>query len=151
MVETKDGLANVDEIAATPGVDAIYIGPGDLALGLGMGWDSESRSKSENDAHAAAVEHIRKACERHGVTPGIHVGDAETSFRYAEQGFRLITVASDIGLIFSGSAATLERVRAANVPRGGVPNGSRPAAGRTATATKAVRAGKGTKAGSTPI
>ena len=37
MVETKDGLANVDEIAATPGVDAIYIGPGDLALGLGRG------------------------------------------------------------------------------------------------------------------
>ena len=117
MVETKDGLANVDEIASMPGVDAIYIGPGDLALGLGMGWDRDSRSKSENEAHAAAVETIRQACERHGVTPGIHVGDAETSFRYAEQGFRLITVASDIGLIFGGSAATLARVREAKIPR----------------------------------
>ena len=35
MIETEDGVRNVDAIAATPGVDAIYIGPGDLALGLG--------------------------------------------------------------------------------------------------------------------
>lgn len=132
MVETKDGLANLDAIASTPGIDAIYIGPGDLALGLGMGWDAESRSASENEAHAAAVEHIRKACERHGVTPGIHVGDAETSFRYIEQGFRLLTVASDIGLIFGGAAATLERVRSAAVPGRRGANGHR-AAGRPAS------------------
>ena len=118
MVETNEGLANVDAIAATPGVDAIYIGPGDLALGLGLGWDSESRTASGNRAHAAAVERIRDACERHGVTPGIHVGDAETSFRYVEQGFRLITVASDIGLIAGGAAATLARVRQGVPPRG---------------------------------
>ncbi len=154
MVETKDGLANVDEIAATPGVDAIYIGPGDLALGLGMGWDSDSRSKSDNEAHAAAVEHIRKVCERHGVTPGIHVGDAEASFRYAEQGFRLITVASDIGLIFGGSAATLQRVRGAKLPRrarSSARNGDRPAAGKAAKPAKAAKGGKASRAGSTPI
>ena len=116
MVETKDGLANVDEIAATPGVDAIYIGPGDLALGLGLDWDPAAWSASEAEAHAAAVEHVRRTCERRGVAPGIHVGDAEQSFRYAEQGFRLITVASDIGLIFGGAAATLARVRQATVP-----------------------------------
>lgn len=119
MVETKDGLANVEEIAATPGVDAIYVGPGDLALGLGIDWDPAGWSPSEAQAHASAVEHIRKTCERHGITPGIHVGDAETSFRYAEQGFRLITVASDIGLIFGGAAATLARVRSAVLPTGG--------------------------------
>ena len=116
MIETKDGLANLDAIASTPGVDALYIGPGDLALGLGMRWDKASRSASENEAHAAAVEHIRKACERHGITPGIHVGDAETSYRYIEQGFRLLTVASDMGLIFGGAAETLARVRSAAVP-----------------------------------
>ena len=88
-----------------------------------MGWDSESRSASENKAHAAAVERIRLACERHGVTPGIHVGDAETSFRYIEQGFRLLTVASDIGLIAGGAAATLQRVRSARTPAAGAGKG----------------------------
>jgi 4-hydroxy-2-oxoheptanedioate aldolase len=138
MVETRDGLANVDEIAAVPGVDAIYIGPGDLALGMGLGWDPGSRTAAGNKAHAAAVERIRQACERHGVTPGIHVGDAETSFRYAEQGFRLLTVASDIGLIFEGAAATLARVRSA------VPPSRRPSAGP-------AKGGRRSAGGSTPI
>jgi 4-hydroxy-2-oxoheptanedioate aldolase len=140
MVETKDGLANVDKIAATPGVDAIYIGPGDLALGMGLGWDSTSRTRAQNAAHAEAVEHIRKACERHGVTPGIHVGDAETSFRYIEQGFRLLTVASDIGLIFGGAADTLKRVRSAVPPKKSRGAGARVGSARAAASQTSGRA-----------
>src|SRR4029078_4031866 len=98
----------------------------------GLGWDESSRSASENETHAAAVEHIRQVCERRGATPRIHVGDAETSFRYAEQGFRLITVASDIGLILGGAASTLARVRSAVQPGGG--NTGRVPAGREPTA-----------------
>jgi citrate lyase beta subunit len=36
MIETKEGLANLDAICATPGLDAVYIGPSDLAFALGM-------------------------------------------------------------------------------------------------------------------
>src|SRR5207302_9276700 len=36
MIETKDGLANLDAIAATPGLDALYIGPADLSYALGL-------------------------------------------------------------------------------------------------------------------
>ena len=81
------------------------------------------------------MEHIRKVCVRHGVAPGIHVGDAETSFRYAEQGFVMITVASDLGLIFGGTAATLQRVREANLPgrTGAAGNGTGPRPERTAS------------------
>lgn len=116
MVETKDGLANVDEIAQVPGVDAIYIGPGDLALALGMGWSSDVRSASENEAHAAAVEHVRRTCEKRGITPGIDVSEATLSARYIEQGFRMVTVSADIGLIIIRGTADLEIVRAAKVP-----------------------------------
>jgi 4-hydroxy-2-oxoheptanedioate aldolase len=154
MVETKDGLANVDAIAATKGVDAIYIGPGDLALGLGLGWDSESRTAAGNRTHAEAVERIRQACERHGVTPGIHVGDAEQSARYVEQGFRLITVASDIGLIAGGAAATLARVRRALPPgrRAGTSSRAQPTAKARATANpKKSSTGRAKSGGRTPI
>jgi 4-hydroxy-2-oxoheptanedioate aldolase len=116
MVETKGGLANVDEIASTPGVDAVYIGPGDLALALGMSWSSSERSASENEAHSAAVEHVRKTCERHGVAPGIHVSEATLSATYIEQGFRMVTVSADLGLIMMGGRADLALVRAAKVP-----------------------------------
>ena len=132
MVETKDGLANVDEIAATPGVDAIYIGPGDLALALGMGWSSDERSRSENEAHAAAVEHVRRTCEKHGVAPGIHVSEATLSAKYIEQGFRMVTVSADIGLIMIRGAADLEIVRAAKVPgRKGTGAGRSAASGKS--------------------
>ena len=36
MIETAEGLANVEAIAATPGLDAVYVGPGDLAIALGL-------------------------------------------------------------------------------------------------------------------
>ena len=132
MVETKAGLANVDEIAATPGVDAIYIGPGDLALGLDMDWDSSAWTASQKRTHAEAVETIRKACERHGVTPGIHVGNAAQSARYVEQGFRLLTIASDMGLIAAGRTS-IDIVRKAVPPgrKGGGKSGGRAGKGRS--------------------
>ena len=36
MIETRDGLDNLDEIAATPGLDGLYIGPSDLSIALGL-------------------------------------------------------------------------------------------------------------------
>ncbi len=111
MVETADGVRNVDAIAATPGVDAIYIGPGDLALGLGLSAWSEDWTPGEASVHAEAVERIRSACLRHGVAPGIHTGDGETARRYLDQGFLMVTVANELGLISSGGRAQLAVAR----------------------------------------
>jgi 4-hydroxy-2-oxoheptanedioate aldolase len=61
MVETREGLENVEEIAATPGIDGIYIGPADLALSLGL---PPSTSVTQ-DAHIEAVRRIREACRKH--------------------------------------------------------------------------------------
>ena len=36
MIETAEAIGNVDEIARTPGVDALYVGPSDLSLTLGL-------------------------------------------------------------------------------------------------------------------
>src|SRR5690606_30546541 len=57
MVETREALNNLDAIAATPGLDGIYIGPADLALGLGLPPDLD---KSE-PVHVAAVDSILAA------------------------------------------------------------------------------------------
>lgn len=111
MVETADGLANVDAIAATPGVDAIYIGPGDLGLGLGMSAWSEDRTPEEAGTHAEAIATILAACRRHGVAPGIHTGDGITARRYLDQGFLMVTVANELGLITNGGRAQLARAR----------------------------------------
>ena len=113
MVETAAGLRNVDAIAATPGVDAIYIGPGDLGLTMGISAWSEDRTADEAAAHAAAIASILAACLRHGVVPGIHTGSGRAARGYLEQGFRMVTVASDLGLVTGGGRTELDAARGA--------------------------------------
>jgi len=113
MIETAEGVRNADAIAATPGVDAIYIGPGDLALGLGLSAWSEDWSPNEASLHAEAVERIVAACRNHGVAPGIHTGDGATARRYLDQGFLMVTVANELGLITVGGRAHLDVARGA--------------------------------------
>src|ERR687889_1584325 len=95
MVETREALERVDEIAATPGLDGIYIGPSDLALSLGL---SPSLEIKEGE-HAEAVRRIREACHDHGIAAGIHCPSGEWAKRHAESGFDMITVATDATLL----------------------------------------------------
>lgn len=111
MVETAEGLHHVDAIAATPGVDAIYIGPGDLGLGLGMSAWSDDWTTAQAKVHAEAIAAVLAACRRHGVAPGIHTGDGATARRYLDQGFLMVTVANELGLITNGGRAELAKAR----------------------------------------
>src|ERR1700712_2584502 len=68
MVETAAGLANVEAIVATPGLDGVYIGPSDLSLGLGgpPGQDQDAPMLM------AAFDKILAACKAAGVRVGVH-------------------------------------------------------------------------------
>lgn len=113
MVETRRGLENVDAIAATPGLDGIYVGPSDLAIGLGLKPGPDETS----DAHGEAVETILSACRRHGIVPGMQCRTGESAAARAAQGFRLVTTCLDVGLLRTGAARELERARAGASPR----------------------------------
>ncbi len=95
MVETREALERVDEIAATPGLDGIYIGPSDLALSLGLPPSLEIKEGE----HAEAVRRIREACHEHGIAAGIHCPSGEWASRHAEAGFDMVTVATDAPLL----------------------------------------------------
>lgn len=109
MVETAEGVANVADIAATPGVDAIYVGPADLALGLGL----EPGLDVPDPAHGAAIETIRAACDKAGIIAGIQCDSGEASAKRIEAGFRLVTVGKDSTML---QGAALRELR---VARGG--------------------------------
>jgi 4-hydroxy-2-oxoheptanedioate aldolase len=115
MIETAEGVRNADAIAATPGVDAIYIGPGDLALGLGLSAWGEDWSHEEAKLHNEAIERILAACRRHGVAPGMHTGDGTLAGQFVARGFLMVTVISDLGLLSAGGRTELAKARA--VPR----------------------------------
>lgn len=113
MVETREGVDNVDAIAAMPGLDGIYIGPADLALGLGL---PPNLDKQEPE-HVAAVERILAACKRHGVIAGIQTGSGKSARKYADQGFQLVTFTKDSSLL---PAAVEREVAAALGEQGSV-------------------------------
>ena len=95
MVETERGLKNVDEIAATPGVDGIYIGPSDLAIALGQA----SPGGPELPLLQEPIERVADACRRHNIVAGIHCSDGASAGRFAKRGFKLITCFKDTSLI----------------------------------------------------
>jgi 4-hydroxy-2-oxoheptanedioate aldolase len=110
MVETREALQEVEEIAATPGLDGIYIGPSDLALSLGLSPTLEIKE----DEHVEAVRRIRDACHEHGIAAGIHSASGEWARSHAEAGFDMVTVATDAPLL---RAATLRELSAARAER----------------------------------
>ena len=113
MVETADGLRNVDAIAATPGVDCVYVGPGDLALGLGLDWDDSKWNDAQAKLHADAVATILAATRKHGKAAGFHAGWGEESAKLIEQGFLMLTAVTDLGLFAKHGRAEVQRARAA--------------------------------------
>jgi 4-hydroxy-2-oxoheptanedioate aldolase len=111
MVETREGLERVEEIAATPGLDGIYIGPSDLALSLGL----PPTLDVTEDNHVKAVGRIREACHRNGIAAGIHSASGEWARKHAEAGFDMVTVATDATLL---RAAALRELTIARGGRG---------------------------------
>lgn len=94
MIESAEGVARAETIAAVPGVHGVYIGPGDLAVSLGL----SPTAGPQEERHRAAVQDICAACEAAGISAGI-TGDPTTE---AARGFRMITAGSDISFLKVG-------------------------------------------------
>lgn len=105
MIETSDGLDNVEEICATPGLDGIYIGPGDLRISLGL-------AAGEMDG---PIETILAACKRHGIVAGLQTAGGEQARAQAARGFGLIGIGTDADFL----AASASRELAAALGRPG--------------------------------
>ena len=108
MIETAAGLANVEEIAATPGLDGVYIGPSDLRLAIGGRTPSDPEVEDELEA---AVERIRQACDAHGIVPGIHTHAGQVARKRLAAGFRLVTVSSDLVHLEEAARSHLDAAR----------------------------------------
>jgi 4-hydroxy-2-oxoheptanedioate aldolase len=110
MIETQRALADLDEIVSTPGIDAVYIGPSDLALALGEKPGSTAPIVDDT------VQRIADTCRRHGVAVGMHTPAGAVARRYVERGFNFVTVFSDAGLIAAAAREQLDVARSASKP-----------------------------------
>ena len=87
MIETRQGLDNIDEIVSVPGIDVVLVGPSDFSIELGVPIDYKS------DTFQQALDKIVTACNKHGVVPGHYFipPDMDPEF-FIQKGFRLFTM-----------------------------------------------------------
>ncbi|MCY3952365.1 MAG: aldolase/citrate lyase family protein, partial [bacterium] len=108
MIETVEAVAKIDDILATPGIDAVYVGPSDLAVSLGVGGPGLHH---DHPAFSEALATVVDSCRRHGVVPGIHTNVDLVERRVAE-GFQLMTVIIDVPTLQMAVGAQLAEARA---------------------------------------
>jgi 4-hydroxy-2-oxoheptanedioate aldolase len=106
MVETRDGLEQLEEIAATPGLDGVYIGPADLSLALGLTPSTGGPPELEE-----AIARVCATARAHGVIAGMHCGGGDSARARAAEGFQLITVGVDSSLFKATVARELSAAR----------------------------------------
>lgn len=107
MVETAEALASVGAIAATPGVDAVLVGPFDLSLSLG----TTVEALLDDASPASPLARVVRACTQAGVVPAAFGGDPAHAARLAEHGFRAVVAVTDAGALGEGSRAALGELR----------------------------------------
>lgn len=101
MTETEEALANLDEILAVPGIDALFIGPNDLSFSMGH------QGNQKHPDVVAAIDAAVKKIARTQVAPGLMTVPADDYKRYAALGARYLTtqVASLLGSALKGALA----------------------------------------------
>ena len=102
VVEEATAVENIDAIAATPGVDALFIGTSDLSFSLGL------RGRQNEPELDRAIARIADAAKRHGKFSGRPAGTPEQARRHMEQGFLLFQMPTEIGLMELGARQLLE-------------------------------------------
>ena len=110
MIETAEAMRNLDAIAATPGLDGLYIGPADLTLGLSEGRLPPGFDREEPEM-IEAIQRILAAAHRNGIKACLHCGNPDYAARAIEWGFDLVTVGGDSRLLAAAANASVARFR----------------------------------------
>jgi 4-hydroxy-2-oxoheptanedioate aldolase len=109
MVETLEAIRNLPEIIGVEGVDAVFVGPSDLAVDMGL---APQRGPIPGD-HAATLAGIARTCQQAGMPAGIFGGTAAAVADFAEMGFTILTAFTDAAVLRAGAIQGLRDIRAA--------------------------------------
>lgn len=113
MIETRQAVGRIDEILAVPGIDAVYVGPADLALTYGVAPGVDNPDPD----YQAGLATVVAACRAKGIAPGIHSNGQVAPTRVA-QGFQMVTASADFGAVSAGMRAELSQAKQTKAPEG---------------------------------
>jgi 4-hydroxy-2-oxoheptanedioate aldolase len=102
QIETTNALARLEEIAAVPGVDGVFIGPSDLSASMGF------LGRAGAPEVQAVLEDAARRIVATGKAPGILATNAADAVRYRHWGYRFIAGAVDLGLLVKAAQGVLK-------------------------------------------
>jgi 2-keto-3-deoxy-L-rhamnonate aldolase RhmA len=107
QAESPQAIENLESIASTPGVDAIFVGPADLSVGMGI------PGQMTHPREVEAIEKVIAICHKYDVVPGIHMSKLETLKGWIRQGMQFVTFSSDVDLLARAAQESLVQLRKA--------------------------------------
>ncbi len=107
MIETRQGMENMDEILAVPGIDAGHLGQFDLSLSLGM------PGKFDAPEIQGTIDRLITTCRRHHKTAACMAPTLAIAKDWQRRGFRMISYGYDVGHLQEGLRQGLDALRKA--------------------------------------
>ncbi len=101
QIETVQGVENAEAILSTPGIDALWLGPNDLARSMGVPFGSA--------VHEETILKVLAICKKAGKITGI-AADGNVPY-WVRHGFQFVTACNDAGLILEHGPQTLKTIR----------------------------------------
>lgn len=110
VIEEACAVERIDEIAATPGIDVLFIGTSDLSFSLGL------RGRQDHSALQNCIDRIAAAARKHNKFLGRPAGTPEQVREFQSQGFQLFQCTTELNLIRAGARYLLDPLGIAGVP-----------------------------------
>jgi 2-keto-3-deoxy-L-rhamnonate aldolase RhmA len=104
QIESKEGLSEVEEIARTPNLDVLFIGPYDLTISMGI-------AEQFTDTFWNAVDRVIAACKQAGIAVGLQTGDMAQLREARRRGVQFLLYSNDVTVLFEGYRDAISDLR----------------------------------------
>ncbi len=104
-IETRAGYDHAEEIISTPGIDMLYVGPGDFSIAMGQ------PGKSDHPDVVGPMEEILAICKRHNVPFGTTASGVEAAHRWISKGARFFEAIDEFSMISTGATQLVRQYR----------------------------------------
>src|ERR1700745_439584 len=118
QVETADCIKNIDEIAAVPGVDILFLGQNDLCMSMGLYEKYVFPEMYTSPELGAATEKLTAAAKRNNVILGLFLFGTARVGEFLEKGFPFISLGNDLHHILTQAGAYVKDVETVSKEKG---------------------------------
>jgi 4-hydroxy-2-oxoheptanedioate aldolase len=99
-------VEDADAIFSVPGIDAIFVGPNDLAASM----RSKDGKPPSGEATAQAMKHILATCKKHKVAAGVHCSSPEEARHRIDEGWQFLAITSELKMMLNGAAEVVQKL-----------------------------------------